>query len=295
MIEKVLIANRGEIALRVLRACEELGLRAVVAYSEADRDSLPVRLVDEAICIGPASPTKSYLNVPNVISAALITGCDAVHPGYGFLAENPYVAEICQQYDLVFVGPPARVIEEMADKALARRIMHEAGLPVLPGTFRPLTSLAETRASAEKIGYPVILKAAAGGGGRGMRVARDEAELVDGFALAAGEAQSAFGNGALYLEKFLVDCRHVEVQVLVDQYGHGIHLGERECSVQRRHQKLLEEAPSCSITPEQRARLGETAVQAVQAIGYVGAGTLEFLVDPSGSFAFMEMNTRIQV
>ena len=295
MFEKILIANRGEIALRILRACRELGLRAVVAYSEADSDSLPVRLADEAVCIGPAHASKSYLNIPNIVSAALITGCDALHPGYGFLAENPYLAEICEKYNLTFIGPPPAAIEQMGDKALARRIMQKAGLPVLPGTDRPLRSLNEARAVADDIGYPVMLKAAAGGGGRGLRVARNDAELVRLFPIAEAEAQSAFGDGSLYLEKYLEQCRHVEVQVLGDGAGNVIHLGERDCSIQRRHQKLIEESLSPALSPSLRQAMGEAAVQGAKAIGYANAGTLEFLVDRHGHFYFMEMNTRIQV
>lgn len=295
MLRKVLIANRGEIALRIVRACRDLGIETVVAYSEADRDSLPVRLADEAICIGPAAAGKSYLSIPNMVSAALITGCDAVHPGYGFLAEDRYFAEVCGEYGLTFVGPAANTIARMHNKMAARQEMAEAGLPVLPGTTQALLSLEEAQLAAKRIGYPVMLKAAAGGGGRGMLVARNDAELGQGFNLARIEARTSFANDELYLESYLQRCRHVEVQVLGDNYGHVIHLGERECSVQRRHQKIIEEAPAELIPRDLRRRLGEAAVTGAAALAYSGAGTVEFLVDDSGGFYFLEMNTRIQV
>jgi acetyl-CoA carboxylase biotin carboxylase subunit len=295
MFEKVFIANRGEIAVRIVRACHELGLRTVVAYSEADRDSLAVRLSDEAVCIGPPPASKSYLNSPSLISAALISGCDAIHPGYGFLSENPYFAEIVNQHRMIFIGPTSEMIAIMGDKAAARAAMQKAGIPVIPGSEQTLSTVEEARDLAQSIGFPVLLKAAAGGGGRGMRVVRDDSELAQAFAMAKAEAETAFGNGALYLEKFLPVARHIEVQVLGDKYGNVIHLGERECSIQRRHQKLLEEAPSPIIDAEFRQRMGEAAVAGAKAINYSNAGTMEFLLDPSGNFYFIEMNTRIQV
>lgn len=295
MLKKVLIANRGEIALRILRACRELGIRSVIAYSEADRDSLPVRLAAEGVCIGPGPSMKSYLSVPNIISAALITGCDSIHPGYGFLSEDRYFAEICGQYNLTFVGPSADAIARVANKAEARRVMAAAGLPILPGTEDSLVSLEEAEEAAQSIGYPVILKAAAGGGGRGMHVANNERDLASKFNMARAEARAAFDSDELYLEKFLEHCRHIEVQVLADTYGKVVHLAERECSIQRRHQKIIEEAPGTNISQDLRERLGEAAVHGSEALGFTNAGTLEFLVDDSGNFYFMEMNTRVQV
>jgi acetyl-CoA carboxylase, biotin carboxylase subunit len=295
MLEKVLIANRGEIAVRVVRACHELGVRSVVAYSEADRDSLAVRLADEAVCIGPAAPAKSYLHSPSLISAALVSGCDAVHPGYGFLSENPYFAEIIKQCGLTFIGPEPDVIAIMGDKAAARAAMRDAGMPVMPGSEETLTTVDEARDLAQVIGYPVLLKAAAGGGGRGMRVVVGESELPRAFATARAEAEAAFGSGALYLEKFLPVARHIEIQVLGDCHGNVLHLGERECSIQRRHQKLIEESPSPVVDDDLRQRMGDAAVAGAKAINYTGAGTMEFLLDPDGNFYFIEMNTRIQV
>ncbi|MBV9279000.1 MAG: acetyl-CoA carboxylase biotin carboxylase subunit [Chloroflexi bacterium] len=295
MLHKVLIANRGEIALRVMRACRDLDIASVVIFSEADRDSLPVRLADEAVCIGPAPSSKSYLSIPNIISAALITGCDAVHPGYGFLAEDRYFAEICGEYNLTFIGPPAGVIARMANKAEARREMEAAGLPILPGTESSVTTLEEAQAAARRIGYPVMLKAAAGGGGRGMVVAHDDNDLSQGFNLARVEARAAFDDDEVYVERYLRRCRHIEVQVLADSYGKVIHLAERECSIQRRHQKIIEEGPCRSITDDVRRGLGSCAVQGASRLGYVGAGTMEFLVDAAGDFYFLEMNSRIQV
>lgn len=295
MFEKILVANRGEIAVRVIRACRELGVRTVVTYSEADRDSLAVRLADEAVCVGPPPASKSYLNIPNIISAALVTGCEAIHPGYGFLSENAYFAEICEKCGLIFVGPPPAVAEEMGDKAAARKAMRRAGLPLVPGTESSLKSVGEAREAAEAIGYPVMLKATMGGGGRGMRVAHGDAELVRFYPLASAEAENAFGSGDLYLEKYLVEPRHIEIQVLADRFGHVIHLGERDCSVQRRHQKILEESPSAAVSPELRARIGEAVVKAIRSVGYVGAGTVELLVDKNKHFYFIETNARIQV
>ncbi len=295
MLEKVLIANRGEIAVRIVRACHELGIQTVVAYSEADRDSLAVRLSDESVCIGPPPPAKSYLHAPSLISAALISGCDAVHPGYGFLSENPYFAEIIKQCGLIYVGPEPDVIAVMGDKAAARAAMRDAGLPVMPGSEQTLNTVDEARELAGMMGYPVLLKAAAGGGGRGMRIVPDESELPRAFATAKAEAEAAFGNGALYMEKFLPVARHIEIQVLGDNYGNVLHLGERECSIQRRHQKLLEESPSPVVDEDLRRRMGEAAVAGAKAINYTGAGTMEFLMDPDENFYFIEMNTRIQV
>jgi acetyl-CoA carboxylase, biotin carboxylase subunit len=295
LFRKILIANRGEIALRILRACHDLGLRAVVAYSDVDRDSLAVRLADEAVCIGPAQAARSYNNIPAIISAALITGCDAIHPGYGFLAENPYLAEVCQQVGVTFIGPRPDVIELMGNKSAARNVMREAGVPIVPGSDGPVENLGEARAIARQIGYPLIVKAAAGGGGRGMRVVRDEAELVRQLPLAQAEADAAFGNDAVYLERYLDRPRHVEVQVLADHFGHTLAIGERDCSIQRRHQKLIEEAPAPRLPEKTRSALLKAAVKGARASGYTNAGTLEFLVDPEDSFYFMEMNTRIQV
>src|SRR3712207_344914 len=261
----------------------------------SDRNSLAVRLADEAVCIGPAPPSRSYLNAPALISAALITGCDAIHPGYGFLSENPYFADICTQCQLTFIGPPSEVIRLMGDKAVARQTMREAGLPVIPGSEGVLKNLDEAYELAREIGYPVLLKAVAGGGGRGMRVVQDETELARAFPTARAEAEAAFGQGDLYMERYLTGMRHVEIQVLADGYGNAIHLGERDCSIQRRHQKIVEEGPSPAVSPELRAAMGEAALRGVGSIGYVNAGTLEFLLGPDGRFYFMEMNTRIQV
>ncbi|MGI8968601.1 MAG: acetyl-CoA carboxylase biotin carboxylase subunit [Chloroflexota bacterium] len=295
MFSKVLIPNRGEIALRIMRACRDLNIACVVAHSEADRASLPVRLAENSICIGPSPAGKSYLSVPNIISAALVTGCDAIHPGYGFLAEDHYFAEICGEYDLTFIGPSAQAIRRVGNKAAARRTMAEAGLPILPGSDGPVSSLEDAQSAARDIGYPIILKASAGGGGRGMHVATDERDLTQGYNLARVEARASFDNDEVYVERFLGKARHVEVQVLGDLRGNIVHLGERECSIQRRHQKIIEEAPSMSIGPETRLRLGQAAVQGAGALDFTSAGTLEFLVDDDGRFYFMEMNTRIQV
>jgi acetyl-CoA carboxylase biotin carboxylase subunit len=295
MFEKVLIANRGEIAVRIIRACQELGVRAVVAYSQPDRDSLAVRLADEAVCIGPAAPARSYLNPPALITAALITGCDAVHPGYGFLSENPYFAEICGECSLTFIGPTPEAIRLMGDKAAARQSMRSAGMPVIPGSEGVVRGPEEALELAREIGYPVLLKAVAGGGGRGMRVVQEESELSRAFATAKAEAEAAFGQGELYIERFLTGMRHVEIQVLADSYGNAIHLGERDCSIQRRHQKLIEEAPSPAVDAELREAMGAAALAGVRAIGYTNAGTMECLLGPDRHFYFMEMNTRIQV
>ncbi len=295
MFKKVLIANRGEIALRVIRACRELGVQTVAVYSEADRESLHVRFADDDVCIGPAPSRDSYLRIPRLIAAAEITGADAIHPGYGFLAENAEFAETCAASGITFIGPTPEQIRVMGDKASARNAMAAVGVPIVPGTPGPVEDVDEALGFARDIGFPVIIKAAAGGGGKGMRVARDPDDFARSFQLARSEALSAFGNGDVYVEKFLERPRHVEFQVLGDSKGKVIHLGERDCSVQRRHQKLIEEAPCPVMTPELRERMGEAAVRGAQAINYVGAGTVEMLLDTDGSFYFMEMNTRIQV
>ena len=295
MFKKVLIANRGEIALRVIRACRELGIQTVAVYSEADRESLHVRFADDDVCIGPAPARESYLNIPRIIAAAEITGADAIHPGYGFLAENAEFAETCAASGIAFIGPTAEQIRVMGDKAAARRAMQDVGVPIVPGTPGPVEDPDEALAFAMDIGFPVIIKAAAGGGGKGMRVAADPEDFARAFQLARSEALSAFGNGDVYVEKYLARPRHIEFQILGDMHGHVIHLGERDCSVQRRHQKLIEEAPSPAMTPELRERMGEAAVRGAKAINYVGAGTIEMLLNEDRSFYFMEMNTRIQV
>jgi acetyl-CoA carboxylase biotin carboxylase subunit len=295
LFKKVLIANRGEIALRILRACRDLQVPAVVAYSDADRDSLAVRLADEAVCIGPAPSSRSYTNIPAIISAALVTGCDALHPGYGFLAENAYLADICQQVGVTFIGPKPEVIDRMGNKAAARKLMRDAGVPLLPGTEGVVQNLGEARQAARKIGFPIVIKAVAGGGGRGMRVARDDAELTRLLPLAQSEAEISFANGDVYLERYLDRPRHVEVQVLADHHGHALAIGERDCSLQRRYQKLLEEAPAPNLNKKVRESLLRAAVKGTKAAGYTSAGTLEFLLDSDGHFYFMEMNTRIQV
>ena len=295
MFEKLLVANRGEIALRVVRACRELGVKTVAVHSEADRESLHVRFADEAVCIGPAAASRSYLNVPQIISAAEITGAEAVHPGYGFLAENAEFAEICQQAELVFVGPTPEQIRTMGDKATARKAMRDAGVPVVPGSDGLVSDSDEALATAREIGFPVMIKASAGGGGKGMRIAENESSFSHSFVAAQAEAAAAFGDGGLYLERLVLRPRHVEFQVFGDRQGRVVHLGERDCSIQRRHQKLIEEAPSPALDDRLRAEMGETAVRAAKAIGYVGAGTVEFLLDRSGEFYFIEMNTRIQV
>jgi acetyl-CoA carboxylase biotin carboxylase subunit len=295
MFRKVLIANRGEIALRVIRACRELRIATVAVFSEADRDSLHVRLADESVCIGPPAPSQSYNYIPRVISAAEVTGADAIHPGYGFLAENAHFAEVCAQCGFTFIGPTPEMIRSMGDKAVARRTMVEAGLPVVPGSDGVLADVDEALGVAREIGFPVIVKASAGGGGRGMRVAWDEKALRAGFGIAQAEAEAAFGNGAVYIEKYIARPRHIEFQLFGDQHGGLIHLGERECSVQRNHQKLIEESPSPFLGDQRRREIGALAVRGAQSIGYLNAGTMEFLFDQDGSFYFMEMNTRIQV
>jgi acetyl-CoA carboxylase biotin carboxylase subunit len=292
---KVLIANRGEIACRIIWACKEMGIKTVAVHSQADRDSLHVRFADEAICIGPAPSAQSYLNIPSIISAAEISNVDAIHPGYGFLAESPHFAEICEACNIKFIGPKASVIKLMGDKVEARRAMKEAGVPILPGSPGPVESSDEGLRIAREIGYPVIVKASAGGGGRGMRIVRAESELEHALETASNEAQAAFKNGDVYIERYVERPRHIEIQVMADEHGHCVHLGERDCSIQRRHQKLLEEAPSPALTPELRAKMGQVAVDACKRVGYSNAGTMEFLLDEDGRFYFMEMNTRVQV
>jgi acetyl-CoA carboxylase, biotin carboxylase subunit len=294
MFKKVMIANRGEIALRVLRACRELGVATVIAYSEADRDSLPVRLADERICIGPGSSSKSYLHIPNLISAAVLTGAEAIHPGYGFLSENPSFAEICADCKIAFIGPPPAAMVTMGDKVQAREAMKRAGLPMLPGTD-VLRSVGEGVAVASRIGFPLMLKAAAGGGGRGIRLVRRAEEFDHVFTTAQSEVREAFHDDGLYVEKYLGRAKHVEVQVLCDKFGNGVYLGERNCSMQRRHQKLIEESPSPGLPAALRRDMGERAVAAALAINYEGVGTMEFLVDEDNNYYFMEMNTRLQV
>jgi acetyl-CoA carboxylase biotin carboxylase subunit len=295
LFKKILIANRGEIALRVVRAARELGIETVAVYSEADRESLHVRFADDDVCLGPPPARDSYLNIPRIIAAAEITGADAIHPGYGFLAENAEFAEICAASKITFIGPTPEQIRLMGDKATARKTMADTGVPVVPGTPGPVEDVDEARGIAEKMGFPVIIKAAAGGGGKGMRVARDADDFARSFQLARSEALSAFGNGDVYIEKYLERSRHIEFQILGDSHGNVIHLGERDCSVQRRHQKLIEEAPSPAVTPKLRQKMGDAAVKGAKAIKYLGAGTVEMLLDEDGGFYFMEMNTRIQV
>ncbi|MCX8051006.1 MAG: acetyl-CoA carboxylase biotin carboxylase subunit [Chlorobi bacterium] len=295
MFRKVLIANRGEIALRIIRACKELGIKTVAVYSKADETSLHVRFADEAVCIGPPPSKESYLKIPHIIAAAEVTNADAIHPGYGFLAENETFAEICRDHSITFIGPTPEQIAAMGNKSVAKETMRAAGVPVIPGSEGVVSSLKEAMAIAAEIGYPVMLKAVAGGGGKGMRYVESERELEQAFVTARNEADAAFGNPDVYIEKFLEEPRHIEFQVFGDTHGNVVHLNERECSIQRRHQKLIEEAPSPIMTPELRARMGEAAKRGAAAVGYIGAGTIEFLVDKHRNFYFMEMNTRIQV
>lgn len=295
MFKKILIANRGEIALRVIRACKELNIKTVAIYSTADRDSLHVKFADEAVCIGPPTSSLSYLSIPNIISAAEITNADAIHPGYGFLSENAEFSRVCQEHKIKFIGPTPEMINAMGDKATAKANMRKAGVPVVPGSDGLLTTIEEGKKLAAKIKYPVILKATAGGGGRGMRIANNESEFEKAWNDAKQEAGAAFGNDALYLEKFVEEPRHVEIQILGDKFGKVVHLSERDCSVQRRHQKLVEETPSPAVNDKLRKKMGDAAKAGAKAISYEGAGTIEFLVDKHGDFYFMEMNTRIQV
>lgn len=296
LIKKLLIANRGEIAVRIIRACKELNIETVAVYSEADRESLHVQLADEAYCIGPASSTESYLNFANIMSVATLTGADAIHPGYGFLAENPDFAEICKACQVIFVGPSAEAIQKMGTKDIARKTMEKVNVPIVPGSSGIIESDQEAIQIAEEIGYPVIIKATAGGGGKGIRAARNKEELLNGIRITQNEAETAFGNPGVYIEKFIEDFSHVEIQILADQFGNVIHLGERDCTIQRRLQKLIEETPSPAITEEIRQQMGAAAIKAAQAVDYVGAGTVEFIFDRRNQqFYFMEMNTRIQV
>ncbi|MFN7950049.1 MAG: acetyl-CoA carboxylase biotin carboxylase subunit [Blastocatellia bacterium] len=295
MFKKILIANRGEIACRIIWACKELDIKTVAVHSEADRDALHVRFADEAICIGPPPSSQSYLNIPAIISAAELTDADAIHPGYGFLSENPYFAEVCDACNITFIGPSPQVMRTMGDKATAKQAMKAAGVPVTPGSEGLLDDEEIAIKEAERIGYPVLIKATAGGGGRGMRIARNREELIIGYQTARAEAETAFKNSGVYLEKYIERPRHIEIQVLADQHGNVVHLGERECSIQRRHQKLIEESPSPAVSYELRREMGAVAVKACQEVGYSNAGTIEFLLDEDGSYYFMEMNTRIQV
>jgi acetyl-CoA carboxylase biotin carboxylase subunit len=295
LFKKILIANRGEIALRVIRTCREMGIQTVAVYSTADKESLHVRFADEAVCIGPPPSRESYLNIPNIISAAEVTGVDAIHPGYGFLSENARFSQICQEYGIKFIGSPPQIIEAMGDKSTAKETMRKAGVPVVPGSDGIIPDLAHAKRIAKEIGFPVMMKATAGGGGKGMRVLWSEEDLDKAWDAARAEAQAAFGNDGMYMEKFIEEPRHVEIQVFGDQYGNVCHLSERDCSVQRRHQKLVEECPSPALNEELRKKMGEAAVKGAKYVNYEGAGTIEFLLDKHGNFYFMEMNTRIQV
>lgn len=295
MFSKILIANRAEIALRIIRACKEMGIRTVAVYSEADKNSLHVRFADEAICIGQAQSSSSYLNIPAIISAAEITDVEAIHPGYGFLAENPHFAEICESCQITFIGPTPENIRLMGDKMAARNTMQKAGLPIVPGSTTEVKNKEEALKTAKKIGYPVIIKAAAGGGGKGMRVCHNDITLISSLMIAQQEAEANFGNPSVYIEKYIDKPRHIEIQILADKSGRTLYLGERDCSIQRRHQKLLEESPSPAVDPKLRKRLGEIAVKGAKSVNYVSAGTIEFLLDRYNNFYFMEMNTRIQV
>ncbi len=295
MFNKILIANRGEIALRIVRACKEMGIKTVVVYSQADADSLAVRFADEAVCIGPAPSTQSYLLIERIISVAEICDADAIHPGYGFLSENAHFANICKKCNITFIGPSAEQMKAMGDKAVARETMKKAGVPTTPGSDGVVETEGKALEIAHKLKYPVIVKASAGGGGRGMRIAHNDNSLIQGFHAAKTEAERAFGNGEVYIEKFVENPKHIEVQILADNFGNVLHLGERDCSMQRRHQKLIEESPSPSITPALRKKLGEAAVKAAKAVHYTSAGTIEFLLAPNNEFYFMEMNTRVQV
>lgn len=295
MINKVLIANRGEIAVRIIRACREMGIETVAVYSEADVSALHVQLADEAVCIGPAASKDSYLNMENIISATVISGADAIHPGFGFLSENARFAEMCRQCHITFIGPSPELIHRMGNKSEARKTMMEAGVPVVPGTKEPVFEAVEGKKIADAMGYPVMIKASSGGGGKGMRIAASSEEFEENFRLAQMESVSSFNDDTMYIEKYIEAPRHIEFQILGDRYGHVIHLGERDCSIQRRHQKVLEESPSPAMTEELRRKMGDTAIRAAKAVGYESAGTIEFLLDKNENFYFMEMNTRIQV
>ena len=295
MIRKLLIANRGEIAVRIIRACREMGIEAVAVYSEADKESLHTQLADEAICIGPGPSVKSYLNMESIISAAIVSGADAIHPGFGFLSENARFAQICEQCGITFVGPPSQVIQNLGNKQIARNTMEAAGVPVIPGTTKAILDVETGAREANRIGYPVIIKAALGGGGKGMRTAFSPEDFELAFLTAQKESQIAFGDGTMYIEHFVEHPRHIEFQILADSYGNIVHLGERDCSIQRNHQKMIEECPCAALSDELRKKMGETAVKAARAAGYTNAGTVEFLLEKDGTFYFMEMNTRIQV
>ncbi|MBU9739658.1 acetyl-CoA carboxylase biotin carboxylase subunit [Diplocloster agilis] len=295
MFQKILIANRGEIAVRIIRACREMGIKTVAVYSQADRDALHAQLADEAVCIGPAPAAESYLNMERILSATIAAGADAIHPGFGFLSENSRFVEMCEKCHITFIGPPASVISRMGNKSEARHTMMEAGVPVVPGTKEAVYTVQDGRKAADQIRYPVIVKASSGGGGKGMRIVEKAEEFEGQFSTAQRESVNAFGDDAMYIEKYVQRPRHIEFQILADRYGHVVQLGERDCSIQRRHQKLIEESPSCAIDENLRREMGDTAIRAAKAAGYENAGTIEFLLDQDGSYYFMEMNTRIQV
>ena len=295
MFRKILIANRGEIAVRIIRACREMGIKTVAVYSEADAEALHTQLADEAVCIGPANSTESYLNMERILSATIVTGAEAIHPGFGFLSENSKFAKMCDECNITFIGPSAELIDKMGNKSEARSTMIAAGVPVTPGTTEPVYEAAVGREIADKMGYPVIIKASSGGGGKGMRIAENSEEFEVNFNTAQRESVNAFGDDTMYIEKYITSPRHIEFQIVADKHGNVVHLGERDCSVQRKHQKMIEESPSAAINEELRQKMGETAVRAAKAVGYESAGTIEFLLDKSGEFYFMEMNTRIQV
>ena len=295
MIEKILIANRGEIAVRIIRACREMGIETVAVYSEADREALHTQLADEAVCIGPAASAESYLSMERILSAAIVTGADAIHPGFGFLSENSKFAQLCKTCGLTFIGPSPEVIERLGNKSIAKKTMEEAGVPVIPGNSTSVYTVEDGLKHAREAGYPVMIKAALGGGGKGMRTAFSQEEFENSFHMAQTEARNAFGDDAMYVEHFVERPRHIEFQILADHYGNVVHLGERDCSIQRNHQKLIEESPSPALSPKLREKMGEAAVKAAKAAGYTNAGTIEFLLEPNGAFYFMEMNTRIQV
>ena len=295
MIEKILIANRGEIAVRIIRACREMGIETVAVYSEADREALHTQLADEAVCIGPAASSESYLSMERILSAAIVTGADAIHPGFGFLSENSKFAQLCKTCGLTFIGPSPEVIERLGNKSMAKKTMEEAGVPVIPGNSISVYTVEDGLKHAREAGYPVMIKAALGGGGKGMRTAFSQEEFENSFHMAQTEARNAFGDDAMYIEHFVERPRHIEFQILADDYGNVVHLGERDCSIQRNHQKLIEESPSPALSEELRRKMGEAAVKAAKAAGYTNAGTIEFLLEPNGAFYFMEMNTRIQV
>ncbi|MDO5541050.1 MAG: acetyl-CoA carboxylase biotin carboxylase subunit [Eubacteriales bacterium] len=295
MIKRLLIANRGEIAVRIIRACREMGIETVAVYSKADKDALHTKLADQSVCIGPAPLSESYLSMERIISATIVSGADAIHPGFGFLSENSKFAELCEKCNIIFVGPPAEVIAKLGDKQAARNTMAEANIPVIPGTTRAVYDVQSGKKAAQEIGYPVMIKAVLGGGGKGMRSAETPEEFEQNFITAQKEAANAFGDNAMYVEHFVMHPRHIEFQILADKYGNVVHLGERDCSIQRNHQKLIEESPSSALTPELRNKMGKAAVRAAKAAGYINAGTIEFLLDENRNFYFMEMNTRIQV